>query len=91
MIIQIFLLPAKIAHSPQRQKDTIGLVIERERDMSEKDGLRFVALHVRHIQFIVSCIFRSTCNYSYYALRSTCNYSYNAFMIFSGFLMYAML
>ncbi|CAL1530398.1 unnamed protein product [Lymnaea stagnalis] len=38
---EIFLLPGKIAHSPQRQGDTIGLVIERERDNSELDGLRY--------------------------------------------------
>ncbi|KAL5009188.1 hypothetical protein ScPMuIL_014769 [Solemya velum] len=38
---EIFLLPAKIAHSPQRQADTIGFVIERERDESELDGLRY--------------------------------------------------
>ncbi|KAK3093548.1 hypothetical protein FSP39_017169 [Pinctada imbricata] len=38
---EIFLLPGKIAHSPQRQKNTIGLVIERERAESEKDGLRY--------------------------------------------------
>ncbi|KAH9499640.1 hypothetical protein Btru_074325 [Bulinus truncatus] len=38
---EIFLLPGKIAHSPQRQANTIGLVIERERDRSELDGLRY--------------------------------------------------
>ncbi|XP_041352765.1 3-hydroxyanthranilate 3,4-dioxygenase-like isoform X2 [Gigantopelta aegis] len=38
---EIFLLPARIAHSPQRQADTIGLVIERDRDMDELDGLRY--------------------------------------------------
>ncbi|PVD25825.1 hypothetical protein C0Q70_13488 [Pomacea canaliculata] len=38
---EIFLLPARIAHSPQRKADTIGLVIERERTEDEKDGLRF--------------------------------------------------
>ncbi|KAJ8308617.1 hypothetical protein KUTeg_013491 [Tegillarca granosa] len=38
---EIFLLPGKIAHSPQRQADTIGLVIERERSLDEKDGLRY--------------------------------------------------
>ncbi|GFO11992.1 3-hydroxyanthranilate 3,4-dioxygenase [Plakobranchus ocellatus] len=38
---EIFLLPACIAHSPQRYEDTIGLVIERERDDTELDGLRY--------------------------------------------------
>ncbi|XP_070578868.1 3-hydroxyanthranilate 3,4-dioxygenase-like [Ptychodera flava] len=38
---EIFLLPARIPHSPQRQKDTIGLVLERERSEDELDGLRY--------------------------------------------------
>jgi 3-hydroxyanthranilate 3,4-dioxygenase len=38
--VQLFLLPGRIAHSPQRKADTIGLVIERERSDDEKDGLR---------------------------------------------------
>ena len=28
-------------HSPQRQENTIGLVLERERALCEKDGLRY--------------------------------------------------
>ena len=39
---QIFLLPGRIPHSPQRKADTVGLVIERERAEDEKDGLRYV-------------------------------------------------
>ena len=38
---QIFLLPSRIPHSPQRFPDTIGLVIERERAEDELDGLRW--------------------------------------------------
>ncbi|KAK3796392.1 hypothetical protein RRG08_026648 [Elysia crispata] len=38
---EIFLLPACVAHSPQRNADTIGLVVERERDVKELDGLRY--------------------------------------------------
>lgn len=38
---EIFLLPGSIAHSPQRQAETVGLVIERERAQDEKDGLRY--------------------------------------------------
>ncbi|CAG5114648.1 unnamed protein product [Candidula unifasciata] len=38
---EIFLLPARIPHSPQRQVNTIGLVLERERAPDERDGLRY--------------------------------------------------
>ncbi|XP_038078624.1 3-hydroxyanthranilate 3,4-dioxygenase-like isoform X1 [Patiria miniata] len=38
---ECFLLPARIPHSPQRQENTIGLVLERERSEDEKDGLRY--------------------------------------------------
>ncbi|KFM79662.1 3-hydroxyanthranilate 3,4-dioxygenase, partial [Stegodyphus mimosarum] len=38
---EVFLLPARIPHSPQRTADTIGLVIERERLPSEMDCLRY--------------------------------------------------
>tara|TARA_B110000467_G_scaffold117209_1_gene107979 strand:+ start:416 stop:922 length:507 start_codon:yes stop_codon:yes gene_type:complete len=37
----IFLLPPKIPHSPQRFKNTIGLVIERKRAKSELDGFQW--------------------------------------------------
>ncbi|KAK4292308.1 hypothetical protein Pmani_034905 [Petrolisthes manimaculis] len=38
---EVFQLPGKIPHSPQRYKDTVGLVIERERMKSEHDCLRY--------------------------------------------------
>uniref|UniRef100_A0A8C3MJR1 3-hydroxyanthranilate 3,4-dioxygenase n=1 Tax=Geospiza parvula TaxID=87175 RepID=A0A8C3MJR1_GEOPR len=38
---EMFLLPARIPHSPQRYKSTVGLVIERERLKTEMDGLRY--------------------------------------------------
>lgn len=38
---EIFLLPPRIPHSPQRVPDTIGLVIERVRRSTETDGLRW--------------------------------------------------
>merc|ERR1712241_429124 len=38
---EVFLLPGRIPHSPQRNENTVGLVIERERLLSETDGLRY--------------------------------------------------
>ena len=39
---EVFLLPGRIPHSPNRWAETVGLVIERERMMSETDGLRYI-------------------------------------------------
>ena len=36
---EVFLLPPKIPHSPQRMENSVGLVIERTRLDHEKDGL----------------------------------------------------
>ncbi len=36
---EIFLLPPKVPHSPQRFENTVGLVIERKRLPEEQDGL----------------------------------------------------
>jgi 3-hydroxyanthranilate 3,4-dioxygenase len=38
----IFLLPPRVPHSPRRPANTVGLVIERKRRPSEKDGLLWV-------------------------------------------------
>ena len=35
---EIFLLPGKVPHSPQRPENTVGLVIEKVRNGNEKDG-----------------------------------------------------
>ena len=35
---EIFLLPARVPHSPQRPAETVGLVIERKRHEGELDG-----------------------------------------------------
>ena len=37
----IFLLPPRIPHSPQRFEGTVGLVIERQRNPGERDGLQW--------------------------------------------------
>lgn len=36
---EIFLLPPKVPHSPQRFENTVGLVVERKRLEHEQDGL----------------------------------------------------
>jgi 3-hydroxyanthranilate 3,4-dioxygenase len=36
---EIFLLPARVPHSPNRHPDSVGLVIERKRRPGERDGL----------------------------------------------------
>jgi len=38
---EIFLLSPKVPHSPQRFKNTVGLVIERKRTESELDGFQW--------------------------------------------------
>jgi len=38
---EVFLLPSRIPHSPRRSENSLGLVIERRRDPSEKDCLRW--------------------------------------------------
>jgi 3-hydroxyanthranilate 3,4-dioxygenase len=35
---EVLLLPGHVAHSPQRYADTVGLVIERQRQPGEQDG-----------------------------------------------------
>lgn len=60
---EMFVLPARIPHSPQRPKDTIGLVIglqcenklliqkERARKESEKDALRWYCEKCKEIVY----------------------------------------
>lgn len=38
---EFFVLPGKIAHSPQRFENTLGIVVERDRPDDELDGLRY--------------------------------------------------
>merc|ERR1712112_629507 len=37
----VFLLPGRIPHSPNRGANTVGLVVERDRLQDETDGLRY--------------------------------------------------
>ncbi|WP_266171649.1 3-hydroxyanthranilate 3,4-dioxygenase [Dyella subtropica] len=45
---EMFYLPPRVPHSPQRMPDSIGLVIERRRLADEKDGLLWFCQHCNH-------------------------------------------
>lgn len=45
---EIFLLPPKVPHSPQRTAGSVGLVIERYRKEGEKDGFQWYCEHCNH-------------------------------------------
>ncbi len=45
---EIFLLPARMPHSPQRFANTVGLVIERQRREDEKDGFMWFCENCDH-------------------------------------------
>ena len=45
---EIFMLPPKVPHSPQRFADTVGLVVERKRLAHEKDGLSWYCQNCGH-------------------------------------------
>lgn len=45
---EIFYLPPNVPHSPQRMKDSIGLVIERRRLAHELDGLQWYCQSCNH-------------------------------------------
>lgn len=45
---EIFLLPPKVPHSPQRKANTVGLVIERYRRDGEKDGFMWFCENCNH-------------------------------------------
>lgn len=48
---EIFLLPPRIPHSPQRFENTVGLVIERQRLAGEKDGLLWYCDQCTHLLY----------------------------------------
>jgi 3-hydroxyanthranilate 3,4-dioxygenase len=45
---EIFLLPPRIPHSPNRPANTVGLVIERKRKQDEDDGLLWFCDNCNH-------------------------------------------
>ena len=48
---EIFLLPPRTPHSPIRPENTVGLVIERKRKETEKDGLLWYCDNCNHKLF----------------------------------------
>ena len=45
---QMYLLPPKVPHSPQRMANSVGLVIERKRLAQERDGLMWYCQRCNH-------------------------------------------
>lgn len=45
---EIFYLPPRVPHSPQRMPDSVGLVIERRRTAGERDGLLWFCERCNH-------------------------------------------
>lgn len=45
---EVFYLPARVPHSPQREANSIGLVIERKRLEGEQDGLLWFCKQCNH-------------------------------------------
>ena len=47
----IFLLPPTVPHSPQRTANSVGLVIERKREISEQDGFQWYCDECHHLLY----------------------------------------
>jgi len=45
---EMFLLPPKVLHSPQRPDNTVGLIIEKHREPGEKDGFVYFCDNCGH-------------------------------------------
>ncbi len=48
---EIFLLPPRVPHSPQRYAETVGLVIERQRTPDELDGFMWYCPECDHLLY----------------------------------------
>ncbi|TXK64390.1 3-hydroxyanthranilate 3,4-dioxygenase [Alkalisalibacterium limincola] len=48
---EVFYLPPKVPHSPQRAADSVGLVIERRRQPGELDGLMWFCEQCNHLVY----------------------------------------
>jgi len=82
---EIFLLPANVPHSPQRFKDTIGLVVEKRRKPDELDGFQWYCdncfsllhekyMHVSDIVIQLPIIFDEFWSNDNYRLCEKCNH-----------------
>ncbi|NII09407.1 3-hydroxyanthranilate 3,4-dioxygenase [Oleiagrimonas sp. C23AA] len=48
---EMFYLPPKVPHSPQRMANSVGLVVERRRLPHERDGLMWYCGHCNHLLY----------------------------------------
>jgi 3-hydroxyanthranilate 3,4-dioxygenase len=48
---EIYLLPPRVPHSPQRFEDSVGLVIEQQRLPHQKDGLQWYCESCNHLLY----------------------------------------
>lgn len=48
---EIFLLPPRIPHSPQRTANSVGIVIERYRTSDEEDGFQWYCENCHHLLY----------------------------------------
>lgn len=48
---EMFLLPPKVPHSPQRFENTYGLIIEKHREKGEKDGFLYFCENCRNLLY----------------------------------------
>lgn len=45
---EIFLLPPKVLHSPQRSENSVGMVVEQKRLANQRDALHWFCQHCQH-------------------------------------------
>ena len=82
---EIFLLPANVPHSPQRLKDTVGLVVEKKRKKTDLDGFQWYCdkcgsllyenfIHVSNIVTQLPFIFNKFWNNKIHRTCKKCNH-----------------
>lgn len=81
----IFLLPPKVPHSPQRPENSIGMVIERVRSPNQEDGFAWYCrqcqnklydhyLHVSNIETQLPAVFKDFYSNDQHITCSKCGY-----------------